>query len=453
MERSHIRLFIIMLISSFFIFSFSQVGPLAYEQVFGEPHTYEEGTLVGQISISGLTRVEARQKLASEALKWKETNPVTLEMKDQNVIFPPAFLKIDIPSTLNQVEDGRQTYFSATVDQSYYEELRNEIGTNLYENLLLDKLSEKVVARAKTLHNAPLQFSIYQYIEDGTEELFEIVSEYTLTMPSDSDLLDLVEVIHETELKPESSFSLLSFLKETEVEKKALNAAATAIYGAVLETNFIIKQRHISTKLPSYAELGKEASVNPANNHDFVFTNPNEKSYQLNMTQSGDQLTVQVLGYPLPNRYEISIQETRSIEPRTIVQFSELIPYGETKIKVEGQKGVSAEVYRYVRDTNKVIRKDFLSDDYYPPVNRVEVRNEKGRNTPVNSGTSTGNEGNSSSSNTSDQSHSNASNGTEASDSTDTTTENDNDTNNQGDQDSDNDVWENPAGGTKGLEK
>lgn len=372
MGKSNIGIFLFLLLCSGFLFTFSQIGPLAYEQVFGEPRTYEAETMVGPIPIEGLTRAEARQKLAAQVSEWNDTHNVTLEMKDQNVVFQKGFIGFDIPETLNQVEDGAKNYFTVEMNESYFGVLQDKVGMDLYDQILVDKLSEKIVARAKALHEEPLHFSIYQYVEDGTTELYEVVSEYRIEVNADMDMTPLVNTLNGAVIQSQTPFSFLSLVEED--TNQSLNAVATAIYGAVLKTNFIIKQRHISTKLPSYAELGKEASVQKKHNHDLVFTNPNEQSYQLNISEKDDRVIVKILGYPLPNSYEISLEKSRKIQPRTIVQFSERVPNGQSNVKIEGREGTSVEVYRFVEDNENVIREDFISDDYYPPVNRVEVR-------------------------------------------------------------------------------
>lgn len=374
MGKTNIKVFLFLFLCSGSLFMFSQLGPLAYNQVFGEPRTYEADTMVGPLHIGGLTKTEVRQKLAEEASKWKETHQVTLKMKDQNVVFQQDFIQFDITETLNHVQDGNQSFFSVGMNNSYFGAMQEKVGSDLYNHILIDKLSDKIVSRAKSLHPEQLNFSIYQYVEDGTSELYEVVSEYQVEVLSESGINSLIEDMNGALIQNQSPFSLLSFVEKDRGTQPSLNRVATGLYGAVLNTNFMVNQRHISTKLPSYAELGKEASVKPEHNHDLVFTNPNEQTYQLNMEVESGQLRVQILGYPLPNEYELSIESKRTIQPRTIVQFSELVQPGDTSLKEEGREGTFVEVYRFEKNNETVVQKDFVSEDYYPPVNRVEVQ-------------------------------------------------------------------------------
>ncbi|KGX88080.1 VanW family protein [Pontibacillus marinus] len=471
MGKSNLGIFLFLLLCSSFLFTFSQVGPLAYNQVFGEPQTYEAETMVGPVHIGGLTRSEARQKLASQTSDWKDTHNVTLEMKEQNIVFQQDFIQFDIPETLNQVEDGERNYFVVEMNESYFGVLQNKVGTDLYNHILINKLSTKITARAEALHKEPLHFSIYQYVEDGTTQLYEVVSEYSITLNEEMDVTDLVNALNGAVVQNQTPFSLLSFVEE-EMDQPSLNAVATAVYGAILETNFIIKQRHISTKLPSYAELGKEASVKPKNNHDLVFTNPNEQPYQLNAAVENGELIVKVLGYPLPNSYEITLENSRKIQPRTIVQFSERVPSGESNVKVEGQEGTSVEVYRFVEDKGKVIQKDFISDDYYPPVNRIEVRYGTNDQPPETESGSTNNSGGFSpggsddnqaptfNENENNQSNNSGNSSSPDGDSSENSGENESDSNgNEGTSNGNDsnqapdDIWEEPQGNTKSTEK
>ena len=188
---------------------------------------------------------------------------------------------------------------------------------------------------------------------------------------------ELTTLIKTLEIKGQSQFSLLAKMEELagkSYSSDVLSRLATAIYEVILPTNFTILERNISEELPSYAELGVEASINPSLNHDLVFSNTNDMTYQMNLAVKGNQLEVSLIGPSFLNKYEIIKSKEQRYTPKTIKQYSAQLPTNTMQVVEEGKEGMEIKVTRKVITNNgKIIKTEELSDDFYPPVHRVEV--------------------------------------------------------------------------------
>nr|WP_251047381.1 VanW family protein [Planococcus sp. ISL-110] len=185
----------------------------------------------------------------------------------------------------------------------------------------------------------------------------------------------VIDALNGVQLAPGSRFSFLEFIAElplTGVSDGELTQIASAVYGALLQTNFLVDERSIGSQVPASIPLGQEAAINRQLDIDFVFTNPNDSSFTLGLSQTSDSLNASITGYPLVYAYAIGITEETDIEPRLIKQYSAFVTSGN-QIDEKGVSGKRLNVIRTVFEGNEALEVQTVSNDFYPPVHRVEV--------------------------------------------------------------------------------
>ena len=357
-----------------FLLLFTYAGPLGWQLVSGQETVYEPNTLVAGISIDGLERSEALVKLSEQSSDWKQQKDIRLESSTGAVVLSSDFLTFDVEKTLDEVVQGSSQSFVVEVDESYQSEVEEEFTTEVANNFEWESWVAQVREQASDLTDDPLTYSMYDYIPSEVLGLYETVATYETTVSSDPLLVDLLSAMNALTVNGQQSFSLIQAAEEfpVAISAETLSPIATVIYGAALETNFSIQQRHISQRLPGYAELGKEASVKPEQNDDFVLFNPNESAYSIHLSLEGSTLSAEVRGYPFVDKYSSRVDDVQEIEPRTIVQYTSYVDPGDVELKQEGKQGQSAVVYRESRGENGLTEK--MAEDYYPPLNRIELR-------------------------------------------------------------------------------
>ena len=175
-----------------------------------------------------------------------------------------------------------------------------------------------------------------------------------------------------------SQHSLLQHLEELGLQQLSpgvLNGIATGMYQVILPTNFSILERNISEELPSYAELGYEAKVNAEKNMDFIFSNGNESSYSIQIKAEDHQLAFSLKGPSFIQQYKVLTKEEQIFEPKMVVQFNPKLSPSQKIVEEEGKEGQMVKVVRETySEQGELVQKENISEDFYPPVHRVEVR-------------------------------------------------------------------------------
>ncbi|MFT4412805.1 VanW family protein [Fredinandcohnia humi] len=256
----------------------------------------------------------------------------------------------------------------------------------------------------KNANNPPQPETGSENIEDKKETLptneqqSSIVSESVSTIVDNEETVSWINNFNQIEIPSNKPFSFLQLIEEVEsntYSQQTLSHIASAIYKAVLSTNFEIIERHISNELPPNTELGYEAKIVPTS-FDFAFINPNPTSYILQFEVMNQNLVVRIIGEPFSYTYKAMFEDEEAFEPKTIVQYSSTIPFGQRHIQEEGKNGYLVKVIRAATDeTGSIIERVQIAEDFYPPVHRIEVQSfiTNQETTPPNPGNNQGEDG------------------------------------------------------------
>jgi hypothetical protein len=189
------------------------------------------------------------------------------------------------------------------------------------------------------------------------------------------DLQTFLEQNSKINITEKSTFSVLNYIQKQNLESLSpdvLSIIASGIYQTILPTNFSIIERNIGNSLPEYDNLGFEAKINFDQNEDFIFLNPDQSLYSIEMEMVDHSLIVSLKGEKSPYQYKIK-KEEQSLKPKTIIQYSPLLPTGKVKVKTSGEEGKLVKVYKEIYEGEQLLKREFVSSDYYPPVYRVEI--------------------------------------------------------------------------------
>jgi hypothetical protein len=189
------------------------------------------------------------------------------------------------------------------------------------------------------------------------------------------DLQTFLENVSQIEISSESTFSMLDYLTEKKLNNlnsDTLSLIASGIYKTILPTNFSIMERNIGNQLPSNISLGYEAHLNVDSHEDFVFTNPNKGKYSIQLSMVDNALIMTLKGAKFPYQYKITT-DIQSFKPKTIIQYSPILATGKVSVTTPGKEGNLVKVYREIYQSDQLLKKELVADDYYPPVYRVEI--------------------------------------------------------------------------------
>ncbi|GIN60282.1 hypothetical protein J27TS8_02750 [Robertmurraya siralis] len=375
MRNQHgIKLFLVLMISVAYIFSFSHFGTLAYGAIVKNHDFFAEGTKIGSLSVAGKTANEALQLTDEELTKWLNETTITLKYKENNEQLDLRYFTFDLTETVQKAKNGQSNPVSVqfnSLDETLYS-LSSRLNK---EDIALEELEAEIMRAAQLLEIGSYQIRIEDYLLDGQSNEPQVISEFQLDSAFVENELDLF-IGKTIELKATSQFSLLDYVKDEigTVSALTLSKISTSIYEVILPTNFEMIERHISSELPEYAALGFEAKVDPELNYDLIFANGNEWSYFIEFEKVDDVFITYLKGPTLLNRYILLQEDEESFKPKTILQFNSELSPTESRVKVAGKDGQFIKIYREHRDENgAVLKKELISEDFYPPIHQIEI--------------------------------------------------------------------------------
>jgi hypothetical protein len=373
-----IRLFVVLLFSTAFIFSFSHFGAKAFGVSSSSDGNFSAGTSIGFLDVSGKSKSDAASLLEEKYVEWLKETTITLQYQEKMVPFDLDLFHLNSKKTVDSLKDGQQNTAFITIDKSKVEDqlqiLFPQLKSSDFDiNKLTASLEETVseFQKGKSTLNLYINFLLANQLKKDT-----VLSSSSVSLREIPDYLQsFIDANRKIEIPEEASFSLLGYIneKKLKVQSESLKIIATGIYDAVLPSNFTIIERNISNTLPDYAQVGYEAKVNKDTKEDLVFSNPNKGKYYLDLQLENNQLTVTLKGEKLLYSYKISKKEEQKLKPKTIIQYSPLILPGKVKIQNNGADGKVVKVYRNVYQGEQFIKSELISEDYYPPAYRIEI--------------------------------------------------------------------------------
>jgi hypothetical protein len=371
-----LKLFVVLFSSTLFIFSFSNFGAKAYETIVKTDGKFSAGTTIGEVDVSGKTEEEARTLLEEKYVDWLKNSSFQLQYGEKSAAFDLNQFHLDTAQTVNSLKDGQKNIAYITVDKGQVEEqvqlLFPQIKTSEID---LDKLMNSLTSKASLFIAGSNSYDLNRYLLTNNLPKEIVLNEATVEMADvPVDLQSLIEKVNKIELKENTTFSLLDYAKKQKVaDSDSLNIIATGIYQAILPTNFAIKERNIGTTLPDYAKLGYESKVSQTGSMDLIFFNPNKTTYILELQLDHNKLIATLKGQKFVYDYKVRLQDEQELKAKTIVQYSPLLLPGKTKIQTKGAAGKVVKVYRDVYQGSSLIKREFISEDYYPSVYQVEI--------------------------------------------------------------------------------
>ncbi|USK53924.1 VanW family protein [Cytobacillus solani] len=376
-NKQTVRLFLVMIFSTTYIFSFSHFGVSAYDAIMNKSNSFDNGTFIGTVDVSGKTKSEAMRMVDEQLTKWLNGTTIFVHFKEKMIEFNVHDISFDIEKTVNNAQQGKKNKLMVTTDEVgvLLEELSPTITADEYN---IEKINSEILNIASSLQIEQFNFKIEDFLLDTASQNKQVINQVTLDLNTIDFDEKFMEQLKDFDIEPSSQFSLLSQMDELglgDVSIETMNILASSIYELILPTNFLVIERHISENLPAYAKLGYEAKVNPEMDMDFIFMNENDGSYKVSIEKTDSNLVISLIGPSFLNQYKIIEKDEKIFKPKTIVQFNPQLSPIEKSVKTEGKEGRFVRIYRETYDEKgERLKEEKLSEDFYPPVHQVEVR-------------------------------------------------------------------------------
>ena len=372
-----IKLFVVIFLSTAFIFSFSHFGAKAFEKLSAADGRFSEGTSIGSLDVSGKLKEEAVSLLEEKYVDWMKGTSIQLQYGEKTAPFDVNAFDLDANQTVAAAVDGQNNSVLITVDKEQIKDQLEILFSDLkVSDIDIDKLAQSLTSAVSSFEPSSHTFDLYNdFLLANSVQTDAVIGQAVVQaeyLPG--ELQSIIDQSPKIDIPGGAKFSLLDFAEKNKLnDSNAINLLATGIYQAVLQSNFTIDERNISASLPDYTSIGFEARVGLTTKEDLAFTNPNKGNFYLELQIEGNQLNVSLMGQQLLYTYKVSIKDEQRLKPKTIVQYSPLLLPGKTKIETKGIEGQVVKVYRDEYHGEQLMKSEFISEDYYPPVHQVEI--------------------------------------------------------------------------------
>jgi hypothetical protein len=359
--------------SALLFFGVANAGAMAVDTWIFPTEEFGDNTYISTTDVSNMELAEAKQLFAGQTESWRTAAELLVTYQDATASYPLDTAEILLDETVVQAQSGTQNNFvfglSPETTRVFLEQQFPAVAFSAAD-------IENITFKLETALSAGQTQTSVTISDDTLEVEPEVVAEATIPHTlKGGDAMAVVNALNGLELAPDSQFSFLDFLgglQLANVTDSELSQIASAVYAAVLKTNFTVDERSIGASAPAAIPLGQEAAINRPLGIDFVFTNRNENTFTLNLSMENDELSAMISGYPFVYEYTIQTGGEEKVKPRLIKQYSSFVTSGST-VKEEGRDGVRINVLRSVKADGEELKLEPVSTDFYPPVHRVEV--------------------------------------------------------------------------------
>lgn len=343
---------------------------------------FPEGSTIGGIHIGGKTSDEAVSLVLDEIENWKKEGELTVRFAGQRVIIPYESITFDIQHTVKELEEKVKKSWYEIFKKASPRQIPLNVSVTLNEEIL-SQLGEFVdIKQTKTRIEQAASLLGEHEIEGvhTTDALLteEVIAETTWTIPGDEQYLQLlIDKINGFEIPTNTRFSFNEQVanRVSHFGQKEGNFIASMLYTLVLQSNLEVVERTSQGEIPSYAEAGLEAYVQPDQNIDLVLYNPGPTSYKISVQQADTKLHMAVLSIPVNTSAHYTIENETDVKFPILVRYDNELKPGHVQVLQEGQKGKRVEVYKIIQDKNgNVLSKERIARDFYLPKPKVVLK-------------------------------------------------------------------------------
>lgn len=369
------RISVLLLVVIFLVLSAFSVHNVQAINGFLSNEKYAEHTFVGPFNISNQKTKQTKFKLATDLSELQSKLEVNLIYQDIQFSLPPEIVTFDIELTLAGANSGEDNPIIANVSRDGLKSvLTQQLPSIQFTKDAVESVAEGIEKELQT-GIMPRNVHITDSIANEIPNQVVASSEYSIDSISPA-LSKAIHALDEVVIQPYASFSVMELLTNAEVgllTDEEMTLLSSTLYSVILQTNFQIDERNISTLLSPIIRPGYEAAMNQTLGLDFKFTNPNKSNFTIHANWSNGKIQLSIEGPPFYYSYEPVIERIDTYKPRTVRQYSAFVNDGQVIVSQKGKEGMEVVVKRNISLDGKVINTEDVSKDFYAPIHRIEM--------------------------------------------------------------------------------
>lgn len=345
---------------------------------------------IGTVDVSNQNEQQMITTLEQAIEEWLAA-PVKVKHAEEEVIVTADDFIFDIPSTISTYEASQKKTFWQKIKPVH---VKVEVTAT---EALVQKIAahtswdpEPTLAAILTQAQVLDEVVIEPVLVPSAKQEAVTVASSTLVAPSSvEELVAIAEQLNDTTIAPQHVQSVGAMLEAFTVNQETLDFIATAVYHAVLQTDYTIIERHPQLAKPSYIDSGYEASIDKAGFKNLLFSNDGAVTSTLKASVNGNKLTLAIKAPVQEAQVTLTTVRDAAIKPKTLYRYSRSLPAGTEKVIDQGTNGTRIEVVRKIVKDDKAYD-EVVARDYYPPTNRIVMTSTKPKEVPSETPKATG---------------------------------------------------------------
>lgn len=146
---------------------------------------------------------------------------------------------------------------------------------------------------------------------------------------------------------------------------------SSAVYCAALAAGLDVTERHAHTWAPQYVPPGADAAVAPEG-IDLRLRNPLAFPVRILVTVERERLVCRMVGRGrVVQRFEVVRETTDVIPAPQVLRPDPGLAAGASRVLTRGHAGCRVRTLRVVSEGGRVVERELISEDHYPPLSRV----------------------------------------------------------------------------------
>lgn len=370
---------ILVILSTFLLYLGSDNFPVLMEQVNAEEKI--PSSTIGSLEVDSLKEDEIMTLLNSKILEWKE-KPIVLTGNNTNLTLLPEWFTFDVETTVNQffneIDKPWFAFWKSTPNVHIPLQFTTvpQLNSLIEEQGYLDveKTLKNINEQVGMLSSEPIELVALDLSLFQSERIAFDMEPISF---NSNGINEIILALNNRIINNGEVFSLLEHLEAVNLggNNETADYIASMIYSVLLQTNFEIVERHSQGVIPPYLEPGVEAKIRKSSNEDLKFINKNNAPVTLKLSMKDSNLLFEIYSIPSEITASYQVRDRIDIKPRTIYRYSSELKPGEEELIQEGKSGLHVSVYRTISEKNGPFEKeDLMSQDYYPPINRVILK-------------------------------------------------------------------------------
>lgn len=343
-----------------------------------QPESYshfEEGTWIGPVDVSGLSKEQTTQLLAKDTANWKRQNQFLSQFLFEQAHMNSNVFTFNLIASVDNARQGKRNQIVVSIDEDEWTRHLSEMGFIGTEQAIdWEAIRNDLLLQAQQLESISesIYFTVYMTrSQTGVSK----IAETSMSVPSSDMSLSNWIRKHDTLVVEKGQRFSLNTIFESDPSGLYSDAfktiLASTLYKAALESPFHIVERQISVSNPYNIQEGYEAFID--SDRDLVLQNVYGFPLTIKTESSGNQLVVSITGPMLGVEIDVNPLQRKILPYRVQIQtIDRNLPEKTDK----GIEGIEVEVSRSVFVNGENQHTYLVSKDLYFPVHEVQYRHE-----------------------------------------------------------------------------